>query len=73
MLMVIPDPDKVTSMDPQEIPDLGVFPIAVSDTGRTRQEWEKLIKQTKAPLVVRDVRSEEKLDALTNDPKLEEE
>lgn len=66
VLMVIPDPDKVTSSAPQEIPDVGVFPQPVAESGRTKAEWEKLIKETGAPLVVKDVRSEEKLEALAD-------
>jgi len=64
VLMLMPD-ESVGSNEPQEIPDLGVtVPVAVSDTDKSRAEWEKLIKQTGAPLVVKDVRSDEKLDAL---------
>lgn len=71
VLMLMAD-DSVGSDDPQDIPDLGVtVPVAVADTGRSKSEWEKLINQTGAPLVIRDVRSEEKLDALT-EPKTEE-
>lgn len=71
VLMLLPD-ESVGSSDPQDIPDLGVtVPVPVADTGRSKAEWEKLIKQTGAPLVIRDVRSEEKLDALT-EPKTEE-
>jgi hypothetical protein len=71
MLMVIPDPDQVASGDPQEIPGVGVFPVAVADTGKSKAEWEKQIKAEKLPLVVKDVRSEEKQAALTE--KTEEE
>lgn len=64
VLMLVPD-ETVGSNDPQEIPSLGVtVPVPVAETDRTRAEWEKLIKKTGAPIVVRDVRSEEKLDAL---------
>lgn len=57
MLMVVPDPERVTSTAPQEIPDLGITtPLAVADSGKSRAEWEKLIKQTGAPLVVKDVK-----------------
>lgn len=70
-LIVMPDPDKVASNEVQEVPGLGMFPQPVADSGRTRAEWEKLIKQTGAPLVVRDVRSDDKLDALPSEPEEE--
>jgi hypothetical protein len=46
MLMVIADPDRVGSSAPQDLPDLGVtVPCKLTDTGRSRKEWEDLIKQ----------------------------
>lgn len=73
MLMLMHDPDVNPSGDPQDIPDLGItVPVAVADTTKTREEWEKLIKRTKAPLVVKDVRDPDKIEALT-EPKTEEE
>jgi len=58
MLMVIPDPDKTGSNEPQDIPGFGVFPVAVADTDKSKTEWEKLISQTGLPLIVKDVRSD---------------
>lgn len=57
-LMLVPDPDKVTSSAEQELPDLGVVvPCKVADTAHTRKEWEDLIKKQGLPLLVKDVKA----------------
>lgn len=59
MLMVVVDPDRVASSAEQEIPDLGlVVPCALADTPYTRKELEALIKESGAPIVVKDQKVE---------------
>ena len=54
MLMVVPLNDANAA--PQDIPDLGVtVPCPLSETGRTRKEWDELVKQG-APVAIRDVK-----------------
>ena len=54
MLMVVPQNDA--SGEPQHIPDLGVtVPCPLADTGRSKKEWDELIKAG-APVIVRDVK-----------------
>jgi hypothetical protein len=55
-LYVTLDPDVITSNEAHEVPGFGVFPVAVSATSRTADEWRKVIKQQNLHLVVVDVR-----------------
>ena len=55
MLMVVPDPERVGSQAPQHLPDLGVtIPAKLTDTGKTRKEWEALIKDLGLPVLIHD-------------------
>jgi hypothetical protein len=55
MLMVVPDPERVGSNAPQDMPDLGVtVPCKLTESGRTRKEWETLIKDGDLPLKIID-------------------
>jgi hypothetical protein len=66
--MVVPDPDKTGSNEPVEIPDHGIVtPVAVAESDKTKQEWENYIKRHKLPLVVRDIRSDEKQDLVATE------
>jgi hypothetical protein len=63
MLMVIPDPDRVTSSAPQDIPELGlVVPCRLADTPYTRKDLEALAKQVGAPIIVKDVKDADQAD-----------
>ncbi len=42
--MVIPDPDKVASCEPQEIPGYGIVPVALASSFRSEEEWKAAIK-----------------------------
>lgn len=55
-LYVIPDPDTVTSGEAQEVPGFGIFPVAVSKTTRSADEWRDAIKKNHLHLVVQDIR-----------------
>lgn len=56
-LMVLPDPDLVSSSAPQELADLGVVvPCKVADSPYTRKEWEALAKKG-VPVIVKDVKA----------------
>lgn len=66
--MVIADPEKTGSSEPVEIPSHNIVtPITVADSDKTKAEWESYIKRHKLPLIVRDIRSEEKLDVVATD------
>lgn len=66
--MVVPDPEKTGSNEPVEIPSHGIVtPIVVADSDKTKTEWESFIKRHKLPLIVRDIRSEEKQDLVATD------
>jgi hypothetical protein len=66
--MVIPDPDKTGSLEPQELPDHGIVtPVSVADSDKTKAEWESYIKRHKLPLIVRDVRADERKDVVATD------
>ena len=55
MLMVVVDPDRVASGAEQEIPDLGlIVPCRLADTPYTRKELEARIKESGAPILVKD-------------------
>jgi len=57
MLWILPDPDLVTSSGEQDVPDLGlVVPCRLADTSYTRKDLEARIKETGAPLIVKDVK-----------------
>lgn len=59
MLMVVVDPDRVSSSAEQEIPDLGLtVPCKLADTPYTRKDLEALIKQVDAPVLVKDVKKD---------------
>jgi hypothetical protein len=53
---VVPDPERVTSVEAQAVGDYGVFPVAVAASSRTEAEWEQLINENDLPLVIKDVR-----------------
>jgi len=56
-LMLIPDPDKTGSQEPQELADHGVVvPCELDATPLTRKEWEALIKKG-LPLLIKDVKA----------------
>ena len=58
MLMILPDPDRVTSSAPQEIPTLGLtVPCRLADTAYTRKDIEALAKELDAPIIVKDVKA----------------
>lgn len=66
--MVVPDPEKTGSNEPQEIPDHGIVtPVVVADSDKTKAEWESYIKRHKLPLVVRDIRTDEGKDLVATD------
>lgn len=51
---VLPDPDKLGSAEPQDIPDLGVtIPVKLTESGRTKKEWDDLIKKG-LPVMIHD-------------------
>jgi hypothetical protein len=52
---IVPDADKLGSAEPIEIPDHGIFaPVKLTESERTRKEWETLIKKHKLPLVIQE-------------------
>ena len=52
---VLPDPDKLGHQEPTSIPDLDIHvPVKLTESGRTKREWEELIKKHKLPLVIHD-------------------
>lgn len=44
------------SVEPQEVPDVGTFPMRLSDSDLTEAEWKARIKKDGLPLEVKDVR-----------------
>lgn len=52
---VVPDPDKLGHSEPTTIPDFDIHvPVKLTDSGRTRKEWDDLIKKHKLPLMIHD-------------------
>ena len=52
---VLPDPDKLGHSEPTSIPDHDIHvPVKLTESGRTKREWEELIKKHKLPLVIHD-------------------
>jgi hypothetical protein len=52
---VVPDAEKLGSSEPKTFPDLDIHvPVKVADSGRTRKEWDDLIKKHKLPLIIHD-------------------
>jgi hypothetical protein len=51
---VLPDPDKLGSAEPKDFPDLGItVPVKLADSGRSKKEWDDLIKAG-LPVLVHD-------------------
>jgi len=51
---VLPDPEKLGHSEPTTIPDLGVtVPVKLTESGRTKKEWDDLIK-TGVPVMIHD-------------------
>lgn len=52
---VLPDPDKLGSSEPKDFPDHGIsVPVKLTESGRTKKEWDDLIKKHKLPLLIHD-------------------
>jgi hypothetical protein len=52
---VLPDPDKLGHSEPIDIPDHDVHvPVKLTESGRTRKEWDDLIRRHKLPLIIHD-------------------
>ena len=52
---VLPDPDKLGHSEPTSIPDFDIHvPVKLTESGRTKKEWEELIKKHDLPLVIHD-------------------
>ena len=52
---VLPDPDKLGHSEPTDIPDLDIHvPVKLTESGRTKKEWDDLIKKHDLPLVIHD-------------------
>jgi hypothetical protein len=52
---IVPDADRIGSSEPISIPDHGITaPVKLTESGRTRKEWEDLIKKHKLPLVIHE-------------------
>jgi hypothetical protein len=52
---IVPDPEKLGSSEPINIPDHDISaPVKLTDSGRTRKEWDDLIKKHKLPLLVQE-------------------
>ena len=52
---VLPDPDKLGHQEPTTIPDYDIHvPVKLTESGRTKKEWEELIKKHSLPLVIHD-------------------
>lgn len=52
---VVPDPERIPSVEAQQVGDFGVFPALLSSTGRDEAEWKKVIKDNDLPLVIKDI------------------
>jgi hypothetical protein len=47
------------SAEPQEVPDVGIFPQKLSDTALTEAEWKARIKKDGLPLEIIDTKGGE--------------
>lgn len=53
-MLVVPDPEKVGSSAPQDIPSLGVtVPCSVDESPYSQAEWKRFIKDG-VPVVLHD-------------------
>ena len=53
-MLVVPDPDKVGSSAPQDIPSLGVtVPCNIDDTPYSAKEWKQFVKDG-VPVLLED-------------------
>jgi hypothetical protein len=44
------------SVEPQDVPDVGTFPMLLSDSDQTEAEWRAQIKKDGLPLEIKDVK-----------------
>lgn len=54
--VIAPDPERVASAEPQEVPPFGVFPRPLKDDPRSEAEWKEII-DAGAPLKIVEARS----------------
>lgn len=46
-----------SSVEPQEIPNVGIFPQQLAESGKTEAEWRAVIKKDRLPLEITEVKS----------------